>query len=255
MIKRIRILTCLLAGFLLAIATVRAQEIDVLIRDAEQMEATLKEKEAFRLFKEVLKKQPVHAYALTKCSELSSRIGHREKDNRVRDEYYQAAAIYARTALKYFPQDDEAHVAMAIALGRTALTKSGKEKIAQVKEIRQHAETALRLNPRNFKAWHIIGKWHFEVSSLNMMEKAAIKVFYGGLPQSSVKSSIEAYEKARAINPNFMLNYLELAKALKKDGEKQKAISMLQTIQGMPIHTEDDPRIRQEAADLLNRWD
>lgn len=242
--------------FLLALMPqLRAQDIHAVLAEADRLEKAMKEKESLLKYKEALRLQPVNLQALTKSSELCSRVGFREKDHKVRDEYYQAAAIYGKTALRYFPQSDEAHVVMAIALGRTALTKSGKEKIAQVKEIRHHAEEAIRLNPANFKAWHIIGKWNYEVCNLNMLEKAAIKVFYGGLPSASFKASISAYEKARSLRPDFMLNYLELAKAYKKNDQEDKALEMLRIIQGLPIHTEDDPRIRKEAADLIRKWE
>ena len=124
-----------------------------------------------------------------------------------------------------------------------------------VKDIKAHADKAVKINPYNFKAWHIIGKWNYEVSNLNMLEKAATKVFYGGLPSSSFKAAIEAYEKAKALNPNFALNYLELAKAYKKNSEKAKAISMLKLAQNLPVKTEDDPRIKREAAELLKSWE
>lgn len=241
--------------FLILSAPVMAQDVSSVIAEAEKLEAGLNEKEALNKFKEALRIQPLHLHALTKCSELCSRIGAREKDHTIRDSYFKAAAIYAQTALKHFPKSDEAHVSMAIAIGRTALTKSGKEKIAQVKEIRHHAETALQLNHDNFKAWHIMGKWYYEISNLSMLEKAAIKVFYGGLPAASYKESINAYEKAKSIRPDFMLNYLELAKAYKKHGEKAKAIATLRIIPAMSIRTEDDARIKQESLELIKKWD
>lgn len=249
------ICTIWLVFFLLFSACLKAQDFQSFIAEGERLEKSLHEKEALQKFKEALKLQPVNLYALAKCSELCSRVGFREKNHKTRDEYYQAAAIYGKTALKFHPQSDEAHVVMAIALGRTALTKSGKEKIGQVKEIRHHAEEAIRLNHNNFKAWHILGKWNYEVCNLNMVEKAAIKVFYGGLPSASYKAAIQAYEKARAIRPDFMLNYLELAKAYKKNDEDEKAMELLRMIQTMPVHTEDDPRIRDEAAALIRKWD
>ena len=236
-------------------ADVQAQDFNELIKEADHQEAIPNEKGALHNFKEALKLQPLNLYVLTKCSELCSRIGNREKDHKSRDSYYHAAMTYAEIAIKYHPNSDESHVVMAIASGRIALTKSGKEKISFVKDIKSHADKAVKINPANFKAWHIIGKWNYEVSNLNMLEKAATKVFYGGLPASSFKAAIEAYEKAKALNPNFALNYLELAKAYKKNNEKAKAISMLKLAQSVPVKTEDDPRIKREAAELLKSWE
>lgn len=244
----------ILALLLSTLEAVDAQDVHALIKQAEKQESIPNEKAAFNTFKVVLKYDPTNLHALTKCSELCSRIGARQTDTQVRDSYYQAAIMYARNALKQHPGSDEAHVAMGIAIGRTSLVKNGKEKIAAAKEIKHYAETALKINPRNFKAWHIIGKWNYEVSNLNLVERAATKVFYGGLPDASLKNSIMAYEKARSLNGSFLLNYLELSKAYKRNGDKQKALSLLKTLMGLTVQTEDDPRIKSEATALLKEW-
>ena len=245
----------LIFSFLLAsVSAGRSQDVVAIIKEADRLEAIPDEKAAFTKFKMVLKYDPSNLYALTKCSELCSRIGAREKDHVIRDSYYEAAVIYARNALKLHPHSDEANVAMGIAIGRTTLVKSGKEKIAAAKEIKLYAENALKVNPSNFKAWHILGKWNYEVSNLNLMERTATKVFYGGLPGASLKNSIYAYEKARELNSRFLLNYLELAKAYKRHGDLEKAKSLLRTLLPLPSQTEDDPRIKKEAAALLLKW-
>jgi tetratricopeptide (TPR) repeat protein len=230
------------------------QDIHALIKEADRLEAIPDEKAAFQKFKVVHKADPSNLYALTKCSELCSRIGNREPDVRARDSYYAAAVMYAKEALRLYPQSDEANVVMGIAIGRTTLVKSGKEKIAAAKDIKRYAETAIKINPNNFKAWHILGKWNYEVSNLNMMERAATKIFYGGLPNASLKGAIAAYEKARSLSATFLLNYLELAKAYKKNNEQQKAIMLLKAMMPLPAQTEDDPRIKKEAAVLLKNW-
>jgi tetratricopeptide (TPR) repeat protein len=231
-----------------------AQDSNAILKDAERLESIPDEKSAFNKFKEALKLMPSNIYVLSKCSELCSRIGAREKNTKTRDSYYAAAVIYAKNALKIAPNNDEANVAMAIAVGRTVLVKSGKEKISAVKDIKRYADNALKVNSQNFKAWHVLGKWNYEVSNLNMMERAATKVFYGGLPDASLKGSIHAYEKAKSLNPNFMLNYLELAKAYNRNDERPKAISQLKILLTLPMKTEDDPRIKAEATKLLQQW-
>ena len=78
-------------------------------------------------------------YALNKCSELCSRIGQREVNNpKLRSEYYQAAKIYAETALKIDPKNSEANCVMAIALGRSSMSKSGRDKIENAKEVKKY---------------------------------------------------------------------------------------------------------------------
>lgn len=249
-------------GFLLTICwlvgfseMIFSQTPEQLFAEGLQLEKNLKEMDAFTKFRQVVVYQPKNQAALYKCCELLCRIGARTEQKKTRDTYFQSATTYARLLLSYFPNSDDTHVAMAMSLGRIALTKSGKEKISMVKDIRSYAEKAIQLNPSNYKAWHILGKWHYEVSNLNFLEESAIKLFYGGLPDASFSKSIQAYEKARALSVSFTLNYLELAKAYNKKGLAIKARESLQTLLALPISTEDDPRIHKEAKELLNRWD
>jgi tetratricopeptide (TPR) repeat protein len=227
------------------------QDVNAIITEAKRLEAALNEKAAYNKFKEVLITQPNHLLALTKCSELCSRISKREKAKVVREVYYDMAKSYATKALAVDPKSSDANAVMAIAMGRAALEKSGKEKVAAVKDIKRYCDLAVTYNPNNAIAWHIIGKWHYEVSNLSGIERAAAKVFFGGLPSASLKESIAAFEKAQAINPGFVLNYLEIARAYKRNSEKPKAIAALKKLATLPNTTEDDANIKVEAAKLL----
>ena len=232
-----------------------AQDMNTLIREGNRLEAIPDENAAFHKFREVIKVNPVNIYALNKCSELCSRIGQRQKDQKARDDYYRAAKTYASIALKVNPNDGEANCVMAMALGRSSMSKTGKEKIENAREVRKYVDISLRNDPRNFKAWHILGRWHYEITNLNFLERAAVKVIYGGLPHASIKESITAFENARVFAPGLLLNYLEMAKAYKQDGQKTKAIAYLRLMLTLPNQTEDDPAIKEYGRKLLKDWD
>lgn len=238
----------------LACTALFGQHYDQLLSEAHKSESANQEENALQYYLAANKEKPSEIEPLYKTAELYSRIGNRMVDSKMKEKYYNSSLLFAKQLLKIHPESDQSHVAMAIAFGRIALTKSGKEKIVNVKEIKEHAEKALKINPSNFKAWHILGKWHYEVSGLNFIENAAVKLFFGGLPNSSYASAINAYEKAKKISPGFLLNYLELAKAYKKAGMKETAILQLKVILQSPNLTEDDPRIKKEAGALLNDW-
>ena len=233
---------------------ISAQDYNAAIKEADRLETIPNEKAALAKFKEALKLQPTSLYALTKCSELSCRVGGREKSAKVRDEYYATAQTYAKTALKLHPNSDEANVAMAFSIAKTLMLKSGKEKITAVKELKSYGDKAVTMNPKNFKAWHVLGKWNYEVSNLNALEKVAVKIIYGGLPAASFNNSIMYYEKAKSLAPLFTLNYLELAKAYHKNDDDIKAISLLNYLLSIKNQTEDDPRIKAEAQKLIKDW-
>jgi tetratricopeptide (TPR) repeat protein len=112
----------------------------------------------------------------------------------------------------------------------------------------------LKNDPQNFKAWHILGRWHYELSNLNLLERAAVKVLYGGVPAASIKESIQAFEKARSIVPGLILNYLEMAKAYKQHDQRDKAIAYLKFMLSLPNQTEDDTAIKEMGKKLLKEW-
>ena len=234
---------------------INAQDIEVLLKEAARLEMVPNEKASFYKYKEVLKISPSNITALNKCSELCSRIGQRELSNsKLRDEYYKWAIKYAETALKIAPDNSEANCVMAIALGRSSMTKKGRDKIDNAREIKKYLDAALKNDPHNFKAWHVLGRWQYEISNLNAVERGIVKVFYGGMPQVTLQQSISSFEKARSLRPEFILNYLEMAKAYKEDNQKTKAIAYLQLLIGLPIQTEDDAAIKEKANILLRNW-
>lgn len=240
---------------ILAFLKPAAQDIASIVKEAEKLEEKPDEMAALKKYKEALKLHPTHLKALYKSSELCSRIGQRQKVAKTRDGYYTAAKIYAETALKVDPNSSEANTSMAIALGRSTMTKSGKEKVMAAKDLKKYVDAALKANPSNFLAWHVLGRWHYEISNLNALERAAVKVFYGGFPASSLKEGIAAFEKAKALSPGFILNYLELAKAYHRNDDDAKAKATLNAMMLLPDYTEDDPTIKETGKKYLKDWE
>lgn len=229
----------------------RGQDVEYLLREGQQLEKEKKDEEALRKYQEALQLSPSDPKALYKCSELNSVIGNRQPDRKSKLEYFNAAKVYAETALKQAPADPDANFVMAMALGRMALISSGKEKVQHVKDIQTYAVKALETDPEHYKSLHLLGKWNMEVASLNIAEKAALKILYGGLPSASVESAIDLFERSRRSNPNFLLNYLELARAYKANGQSDKAIEILKRMLRLPPKTADDEAHKAEARKLM----
>ncbi len=245
----------LILPFIIQFLGISAQDINSIVREADRLEDLPNETAAFNKFREVLKINPTHIYSLAKASQLSSRIGARETIPKTRDSWYTTAITYANKAVTLAPLDDDANVAVAMALGKASLTKSGKEKLKSAKEIKKRVDIALKTNPNNYLAWHILGRWHYEISNISSVERTAAKIFYGPIPAGSVKNAIMYFEKARTLMPHFILNYVELAKAYHKDGQVSKAISLLNAIQSFPLNTEDDARLKTEGLRMSKDWE
>ncbi len=241
--------------FLLMSLTLRGQDATVLIQEALQLERALNEKGAYEKLRQALRVQPLNVQVLARCSELCSRIGRRESSLKARNDYYEAARSYAALALKLDERNAEANTSMAIALGRISMEKSGKEKVNAARDIRKYVDQALQSDPRNYKAWHVLARWHYEISSLSFIERTAVKLFFGGIPRGSLSESIQAFEKAGSLSEGFLLNDYELARAYYKNGQRDKARQTLRNLLNLPDRTEDDAAIKADAGRLLKEWE
>jgi len=69
-----------------------------------------------------------------------------------------------------------------------------------------------------------------------------------------LQDAITFFEKSRALNPGFVLNYLELSKAYYRIDQKKKAKELLGSMLQLPDLTIDDPHIKEEGRSLLLSW-
>ena len=252
MIKTVLISLLVVFGSAGVHTPLQAQNIPALMQQAQAFEKAFKDKEALKKYVEVLKYDPLNIDALCKTSELYNIIGKRMPTKDQQKNYFRTGESYARKAIKVNPNHSEANFAMAISMGRIALVSSGKDKVAAVKEIKTYADKCIQLDPKNFKGYHVLGKWHYEVSDLNSFERWIVKITYGALPPSSLDESIKNYEKSKQLAPWFLLNYLELAKAYKRKGETNKARSLLEQLQKLPPAASDDVKIKSLGRELLD---
>ena len=204
--------------------------------------------------REVLKKDPNNLVALWKCSELSSRIGARQADKEKMRPYFMAAKNYAAAALAVNPNSSEANCAMAFALGRVSLISGTKERVMLARDVKSYAENAIRLDPNNFRAYHILGRWNYEVSNLNMAEKSFARLFYGKLPSATLDDAIVDFEKSRSLVSRIHSQLFELARSYHRMGEDKKAIANLHILLGLPNVMYDDTRVKVIARKLLTEW-
>ena len=247
----LRLLTLLIIGFP---CLVFSQDLNQLLKEAQQQESLLHENEAFLKYAEVVKLDPGNLVALCKCSELSSRIGARQADKEKMQPYFIAARNYASSALRVNQNSSEANCAMALALGRISLVAGTRERVILAKDVKDYADNAIRLDPNNFRAYHILGRWYYDVSNLNLAEKSFARVFYGKLPSPSLEEAIVCFEKSRDLKPGFILNYYELARSYHRMGEDKKAMANLRILLNLPNLIYDDTRVKVIARQLLTEW-
>jgi hypothetical protein len=221
------------------------QDVNELLKQAGQLEAAFRENEAFLKYSEAVRLQPHNITALCKCSDLCCRIGNRQPSKAKKIDYFKAGRNYADAAYRLSPNNYETNIVMAFSIARMGLVEGGRQKIAAACEVKKYAENAVKIDPGNFKAYHILGKWHYEVSDLNIVEKALARWFCSDLPEASLDRSIAYYEKCRTLAPDF------IARAYRRNGQKARAIQLLNQMMLLPDKMLDDARAKAEGRELL----
>lgn len=235
--------------------TASSQEVNTMLKEAENLEIKLKEPEALDKYKEVLVTDPKNMKALVKSTELNVYIGGRQKEKKDKQLYFQSALAFAQRAVAADEKNADANYAMSLANSKLwEVEKENKKLAAFIKDTRTYAEKALAINAKHGKANYMLGKWNVELFNMADVKRTAVKVFFGegNIPTASIEQAIPYFEKCRAAEPYFMLNFLELAKAYKQDNKPPKAIEVLQKLVKLPIWTVDDKDYKVEGQKMLD---
>ncbi|MFN4974899.1 MAG: hypothetical protein ACK5GV_06630 [Bacteroidota bacterium] len=241
---------CLLSLFF--IGSLRAQPVNTLIQQAEQLERQLKEPEAIKLYQAVLLQEPAQVAALCKLAELHTVLANTAVDKKTKKLMYETAYAFAKRAYAADSNRVESSYVMAMASGNLTDFESDNRKIVEyVRDVRYYADRAVTLQPNYGKAQYVLGKWHYEMVKLSVFKKAAVKLFYGGLPEGNLDMAIACMEKCRQLEPYMVSNYLDLGRAYKENRNPTKAIEILTRLQKLPNRNSADAIMKATGAELL----
>ncbi|MBC7650394.1 MAG: hypothetical protein H7101_01440 [Deinococcales bacterium] len=231
-----------------------AQDNNVLFKEAENLERGFKETEALNKYKQILTNDAVNIKALVKATELSCSIGNRIDDKNEKRINYESGLAFAQRAIKADNNSAEANYAFAMASGKmTEVETENKKIVTFVNDTKNYVEKALAKNANYGKANFVLGRWHYEMVTLSGLKKAAVKVFYGGLPEATLDNAILYMEKCKNLEPYYMINYYYLNKAYKENDKPAKQIEVLSKLIKLPIRNIDDAAMKEDAQKQLQQ--
>lgn len=252
MLKIIQTKILLFSYLLLSIIWAQDTEKPFLVQGDDAFAAFNNEKALENYFR-AEKLNPDSYEANWKLSRAYVDVGETLNDEDKRAEYYNESEKFARAAIKINPEGSDGHLFLSIALGRVALDAGAKQRIKMSKEIKKEADLAIRFNPNNDTAYHVLGRWNRKISNLSFIEKGFADLFLGGVPEgASNEAAVNNFKKAIELNPTYVNHYLELGITYEMMGEDQLAIEAFKKCLELSPSSAKDAKHKEVAKEHLD---
>lgn len=223
---------------------------------ANEAYAKFENQTALQHYLKALQQAPNNYEALWKGARAYADVGKafEKSDEKRAKALYLVGDSLARKVVEFYPDSADAHVALALCVGRVALFEGGKTKIRLSKEVRAEADKAIALNPKHDAAYHILGRWHYNIATLSWVLKAAAKIIYGGVPpNASLEQSAAMFAQAVELAPHKPVHRLEYGRTLIELGRYSEARQQLQKCTELAQAQWDDKTHQAEAAEMLKK--
>lgn len=241
------------AGTLMLAQVARAQPADTTQALAEV--DTLREEGDFRRALARLnglnRDYPDHAVVLWRLARTKVDLGEQMEREDEQERFYREALTDAEAAIAADSTRAQAYLAAAIAAGRVGLIAGTREKVERSREVKDYVDQALALNPGMPAAYHVRGRWNYEVASLGFFSRAVVRTVYGGLPDASYEAAVENFEKSIELDDR-VVDRLELGRTYLALNQGEQAQAEWQQALTLPNKDPDDPMYKEEAQRLLD---
>jgi tetratricopeptide (TPR) repeat protein len=163
-------------------------------------------------------------------------------------DYSVESMAYAKRAIDADPQSSEAHLAAAIAYGVMTDFVDDRTKMQYSKFIKDEAEKAIELDPKNDYAYLVLARWNFEMTQLNPVLRGIAELLYGQMPPASQDKALEDFQKAIEFAPNKMIHHFYYGETLARLGRKEEARAEYQKVLRLAPICKEERGYQQKAA-------
>jgi len=234
-------------------AGIGVESADELIRQGDIFYGKLQPAEALTFYLPAEKLEPNNARLLVR---IARQYRHLMSDATKREEKVQlgsTAVDYAKRAVALAPNDPEAHLALAISLGKLLPLQGAKQQIANSPRIKAAADRVIVLDPGNDLAWQVLGRWYLNLAEVGSVKRALAQVAYGKLPAAKYEDAERCFLKAIELNPNMLMHYIELGRTYAQMDRDAEARKFLTKGLAMPDTEKDDPETKQRGREILKK--
>lgn len=218
-------------------------------------ERSLDVRAAVQCFEEAVKLNPTDLLCLCMAAKQWSDLTfyHDVETERERQVVNLKALEYAERAAELHPSSPGGHMAICVAKGRLGLFMDNKTKVRLAKEAQEAAQLAIEVGPDNDVAHHLMGRWHYEMSKLNVVVRTIVRVMYGTqLSSGSKEEALKSYKKAIELAPDRLIHFVEAGRVLAELGLKDEAKVYLEAALEKNIEDINAWQTRFDAEEILS---
>jgi len=231
-----------------------AQTAAQFIAKGDASDRTFDASEALKSYLAAEKLEPKNVRVLVSIARQYRHLMTKAPNDREKLKLGGSALSYGMKAAALGPNDSDAQLSAAITYGKMLPFQGKQAQVDAAPRIKAAVDKALRLNPRNDSAWHVLGRWHESLANVGSVKRAFGSVLYGELPVGTNEEAVACFDKAIAINPHRLRHYVELGRTYAQMGQYDNARKYLIRGLGIPNSENDDPEVRtlgREALALL----
>jgi len=244
-------LSHIIAALLLTCPASQAQTANDLIGLGDIFDRTFQAEKALKHYIPAEKLEPQNVPLLLRIARQYRHLMTDAKSNKEKLRLGGISLGYGQRAAALAPNDSEAQLSPAITYGKMLPFQGSKEQIDASPRIKTATDKAIRLDPRNDVAWHVLGRWHQALANITGLKRALGGLIYGKLPTTTNEVAVTCFDKAIAINPNRLRHYIELGRTYAQMGKNAEARLFIEKGLAMPNMEHDDPELKQRGRDAL----
>ncbi|XP_034755811.1 regulator of microtubule dynamics protein 3 [Etheostoma cragini] len=170
------------------------------------------------------------------------------EDKQEKKAYAQQGREEAELALKKNGLNAECHKWFAVLTELTSQHDSMHSKLKSSHILKEHLDRALALRDDDPMCFYLLGRWCYEVATLDWLEKKAAAALYQSPPASTLHDALENFLKAEELSPGFSKTVrLYIAQCHRKLGNISEATNWTELALKMPTNSNYDETSKLEA--------
>jgi tetratricopeptide (TPR) repeat protein len=238
--------------FLFASAFAHA-DVAELLKQGDAFDAQLDNAQALKSYLQAEKLGAADPDTLTHIARQYALLMNDAKSDEEQRRLGERALEYSKRAVATDPEHAKSLLSVAICYGRLIRFQDTRTKVEYSRFVKEFADRALKIDPADSYAWHVLGAWNYELAQMGAFSRAFVKVVYGGIPPASNEEAERLFRKAVTLAPDRVSHHAELGRTLAVLGRKNEARLELNKALSLPSREKDDPESKKRASETLAR--